>query len=142
MSVNDCKIINFQNIVTNRGSLTWIERSNNLPFDIKRVFYIYDVPTGQSRGSHAHKNLEEILICLSGSFEVDLDNGIEKISYHLNRPWNGLHIKPMTWFSLKNFGTGTVCLVLCSNKYDENDYIRNYNNYLKLLNKQHSLVKK
>tara|TARA_B100000575_G_C23135522_1_gene659593 strand:- start:2945 stop:3358 length:414 start_codon:yes stop_codon:yes gene_type:complete len=133
MSINNCRIIDFPKVTSSRGSLTFIEDDLSLPFDVKRVFYIYDVPSGESRGSHAHKKLEEIIICLSGSFSIELDDGYNQIIYNLNRPWEGLHLSPLTWFSLKNFCTGSICLVLCSDKYDEDDYIRDYNDYIKLI---------
>jgi len=130
MSINNCHTIDLPKISDPRGNLTFIESGRNIPFEIKRVFYIYDVPTASDRGAHAHKNLHQFLICLSGSFDVEIDDGYEKKIIHLNRPWNGLHIPPMFWASEINFDPGTVCLVLTSDFYDETDYIRNYNEYL------------
>ena len=130
MTINNCKIINLPKISDPRGNLTFIEGSRNIPFTIKRVFYIYDVPTASDRGAHAHKRLHQFLICLSGSFDVEIDDGLEKKVIHLNRPWNGLHIPPMIWSSEINFDPGSVCLVLTSDFYEESDYIRNYDEYL------------
>ena len=126
-------MIDFPKVISSKGSLTFIEDDLSLPFKVKRVFYIYDVPSGESRGSHAHKKLEEIIICLSGGFSVELDDGFNQITYNLNRPWEGLHLNPLTWFSLKNFCKDSICLVLCSDKYDEDDYIRDYNDYINLI---------
>ena len=128
--INNCKIIDLPKISDPRGNLTFIEGGRNIPFEIKRIFYIYDVPTASDRGAHAHKSLHQFLICLSGSFDVAIDDGHEKKVIHLNRPWNGLHIPPMVWASEINFDPGTVCLVLTSDFYDEADYIRNYDEYL------------
>ena len=130
MTINNCKIIGLPKISDPRGNLTFVEGGRNIPFEIKRIFYIYDVPTASDRGAHAHKRLHQFLICLSGSFDVEIDDGYEKKIIHLNRPWNGLHIPPMVWASEINFDPGTVCLVLTSDFYDETDYIRNYNEYL------------
>ena len=123
-------MINLPKISDPRGNLTFMEGGRNIPFEIKRIFYIYDVPTASDRGAHAHKSLHQFLICLSGSFDVAIDDGHEKKVIHLNRPWNGLHIPPMVWASEINFDPGTVCLVLTSDFYDEADYIRNYDEYL------------
>lgn len=112
-----------------RGNLSIVEQFRHIPFEMKRIFYIYDVPTGESRGSHAHKKLHQFLICLSGSFDVLLDDGVNKSSVHLNRPWIGLHIPPGIWASEANFDPGSVCLVLASDYYDELDYIREYDHF-------------
>jgi hypothetical protein len=101
-----------------------------VPFEIKRVFYLYDVPTGEDRGAHAHKTLHQFLICLAGSFDVQIDDGTQHDTIHLNRPWKGLHIPPMIWASEVNFDPGSVCLVLASEVYDESDYIRDYREFL------------
>jgi hypothetical protein len=101
-----------------------------VPFEIKRVFYLYDVPTGENRGAHAHKTLHQFLICLAGSFDVQIDDGTQHETIHLNRPWKGLHIPPMIWASEVNFDPGSVCLVLASEVYDESDYIRDYAEFL------------
>ncbi len=130
MRLTDCKLIELPKISDPRGSLTFIEGGKHLPFTIKRVFYLYDVPTGEDRGAHAHKRLHQFLICLSGSFDVALDDGYKKNTVHLNRPWKGLHIPPMIWASEINFDPGSVCLVMASDHYDESDYIRNYSEYI------------
>jgi dTDP-4-dehydrorhamnose 3,5-epimerase-like enzyme len=133
-SINDCKIIHLPKITDPRGNLTFIEQENHVPFEIKRVFYLYDIPTGEDRGAHAHKDLHQFLICLSGSFDVAIDDGTNKSVVHLNRPWIGLHIPPMIWASEVNFDAGSVCLALASIAYDEHDYIRNYDDFLKSVN--------
>ncbi|MEN9862342.1 MAG: hypothetical protein RLZZ601_106 [Pseudomonadota bacterium] len=130
MSMNECKIIELPKIADLRGNLTFLEGGRHIPFDIKRVFYLYDVPTGESRGAHAHKALHQFLICLSGSFDVSLDDGYEKNIVHLNRPWIGLHIPPMIWAAEVNFDPGSVCLVMASSRYDEADYIRDYDQFM------------
>ncbi|CAD6542108.1 FdtA/QdtA family cupin domain-containing protein [Paraburkholderia sabiae] len=130
MPVSDCKIIEFPKIADPRGNLTFLEGSRHVPFDIKRIFYLYDIPTGAARGAHAHKQLHQLLICLSGSFDVALDDGSEKKMVHLNRPWQGLHIPPMIWAAELNFDPGSVCLVLASMEFNESDYYRDYDDYL------------
>jgi oxalate decarboxylase/phosphoglucose isomerase-like protein (cupin superfamily) len=111
--------------------LTFIEDGIHLPFEMKRIFYLYDVPTGESRGAHAHKTLKQFLICLSGSFDVQVDDGSSREVIHLNRPWKGLYIPPMIWAAETNFDPGTICLVLASNSFDETDYYRDYDDFLK-----------
>lgn len=129
-SLSDCRLVDLPKIQDPRGNLTFVEGNQHIPFEIKRVFYLYDVPTGEDRGAHAHKTLHQFLICLSGSFDVALDDGNLKDVVHLNRPWKGLHIPPMIWASEINFDPGSVCLVLASDKYDESDYYREYDQYL------------
>ena len=133
VTVNDCAMLSLPRIDDPRGKLTFIEGGRHLPFDIRRVFYLYDVPTEESRGAHAHRNLHQVLICLSGSFDVALDDGSSKRTVHLNRPWQGLHVPPMIWAAEVNFDPGSVCLVLASDRYDEADYIREYDQYLALV---------
>ncbi|GGD00319.1 sugar 3,4-ketoisomerase [Undibacterium terreum] len=133
MSVEDCRLIELPKIHDPRGNLTFMESNKHVPFEIQRVFYLYDVPTASDRGAHAHKSLHQFLICLSGSFDVALDDGKNKRTVHLNRPWQGLHVPPMIWASEINFDAGSVCLVLASAPYDESDYYRNYNDYLAAL---------
>lgn len=133
-SINDCKVVTLPKITDPRGNLTFVEKDLHIPFDIKRVFYLYDVPTEESRGAHAHKTLHQFIICLSGSFDVAIDDGEFQVKIHLNRPWKGLHIPPMIWAAEINFDPGTVCLVLASDKYDESDYIRDYQHYLDAIN--------
>lgn len=129
--IDQCRIIELPKITDPRGNLTFLEGGKHIPFEIKRVFYLYDVPTGGDRGAHAHKSLHQFLICLSGSFDVQLDDGKERRVVHLNRPWKGLHIPPMIWASEVSFDPGSVCLVMASDVYNESDYIRNYDEFLK-----------
>lgn len=133
MSVSSCKIITLPKIEDPRGNLTFIESSNHIPFDISRVYYLYDVPGGSERGGHAHKALHQLIIAMSGSFDVVLDDGNEKKRFHLNRSYYGLYVCPMIWRELDNFSSGSVCLVLASNIYDEADYYRDYDEYLSSL---------
>ena len=128
--VDQCELLDLPKVADPRGNLTFIEGGRHVPFDIKRVFFIYDVPTGESRGAHAHKQLHEFIICLSGSFDVELDDGESKRTVHLNRPWFGLHVPPMIWAAETNFDPGSVCLVLTSALYDESDYLHDYEAYL------------
>jgi dTDP-4-dehydrorhamnose 3,5-epimerase-like enzyme len=130
MGINDCKLIELPKISDARGNLSFAEENKHIPFDIKRIFYIYDVPLDVSRGGHAHKTLHQFLICFSGSFDVSLNDGVEEKNIHLNKPWHGLYIPPMVWAIEKNFEAGTVCLVLASDFYDEEDYFRNYTDFL------------
>lgn len=129
-SVDHCKILELPKIEDRRGNLTFIEGEHHVPFDIQRVYYLYDVPGGANRGEHAHKKLEQFLVAMSGSFDVVLDDGQKKRKFHLNRSYNGLYICPMIWRGLENFSSGSVCMVLASRKYDENDYYRDYDQYL------------
>jgi len=135
MSINDCHLINLPKITDPRGNLSFIEGGQHIPFDIKRVYYLYDVPGGSDRGSHAHKNLHQFIVAMSGSFDVVLDDGKEKKRFHLNRSYNGLYVCPMMWRDLDNFSSGAVCMVLASAHYDENDYIRDYSQFLSLTSK-------
>lgn len=135
MPINDCKIIELPKITDPRGNLTFVEGGNQIPFDIRRVYYLYDVPGGAERGGHAHKALSQLIIAMSGSFDVILDEGGEKKRFHLNRSYQGLYVCPMMWRELDNFSSGSVCMVLASNIYEESDYYRDYNEYLKDLQK-------
>ena len=135
MSINDCKIIELPKISDPRGNLTFVEGGNQIPFDIRRVYYLYDVPGGAERGGHAHKALSQLIIAMSGSFDVILDEGGEKKRFHLNRSYQGLYVCPMMWRELDNFSSGSVCMVLASNIYEESDYYRDYNEYLKAIQK-------
>lgn len=131
MSLSDCKSIALPKISDPRGNLTFVEGGKHIPFDIKRVYYLYDVPGGAERGGHAHKALHQLIIAISGSFDVILDDGAEKVRFHLARSYYGLYVCPMIWRELNNFSSGSVCMVLASNFYDENDYYRDYDKYLK-----------
>lgn len=130
MTIADCKIIELPKIADPRGNLTFVEGGEHIPFDIRRVYYLYDVPGGAERGGHAHKALHQLIIAMSGSFDVVLDDGVDKKRIHLNRSYNGLYVCPMTWRELDNFSSGSVCMVLASNRYGEADYYRNYDDYL------------
>ena len=129
--LDDCKLIDLPKISDPRGNLTFIESRNHLPFDIKRVYYTYDVPGGSDRGAHAHKRLRQVIIAMSGSFDVVLDDGFEKKRFHLNRSYFGLYVCPMMWRELDNFSSGSVCLVLASELFDPEDYYRDYELFLK-----------
>jgi hypothetical protein len=130
-NINKCSIIHLTKIKNPRGNLTFIENSEHIPFDIKRVFYLYDIPGGESRGAHAHKECHQFLIAASGSFEVEIDDGKKIKKILLNQPYYGLHIPPKIWASEINFSSGAVCLVMTSHEYNKEDYIRDYNNFLK-----------
>jgi len=130
MNVDLCNIINLPKISDPRGNLTSIEGGRDIPFSIQRVYYLYDVPGGSERGGHAHKELRQLIIAMSGSFDVVLDDGKNRKRVHLNRSYFGLYITPMVWRELDNFSSGSVCMVLASNLYDEADYYRNYEEYL------------
>ncbi len=127
------RIIQLKRITDPRGNLTVAEQFKDLPFSIKRAYWVYDVPAGESRGGHAHKNLYQFLIAVSGSFTVTLDNGTERKPFLLNHPWEGLLIGPNTWRTLDDFSSGAVCLCLASEEYDEEDYIRDYDDFIKFI---------
>ncbi|WP_319777837.1 FdtA/QdtA family cupin domain-containing protein [Maridesulfovibrio sp.] len=129
------QIIELPKINDNRGNLTFIENSRHIPFDIKRVYYLYDVPGGETRGGHAHKKLRQYIIAASGSFDVVLDDGKTKTKFSLNRSYYGLYIPTMTWRELENFSSGSVCLVLASEYYDPSDYYYSYDEFIKAVKK-------
>ena len=136
-NVFDCSIIEFDKHHSNRkGNLTVVENGKTLPFDVKRVYYLYDVPGGESRGSHAHRNLEQLMVAVSGSFTVTLNDGKCKRSFTLNRPYQGLCIKPGLWRDLDDFSSGSVCMVLASEVYQAEDYIRDYDEFVKFRNEE------
>ena len=128
-SVYHCNIVELPKIHNIAGNITAVENQINAPFDIKRVYYLYDVPGGEDRGGHAHKELQQFIIAVSGAFDVLIDDGINKKIIHLDRPYIGLHIVPGIWRELLNFSSGAVCLVLASHGYDEEDYIREYDDF-------------
>ena len=138
MNLEKCKLIDLPIIHEPRGNLSFIEGMRHVPFEIKRVYYLYDVPGGAERGGHAHKGLHQLIIAMSGSFDVILDDGTQKKRFHLNRSYHGLYVCPMIWRELDNFSSGSVCLVLASNLYDESDYYRDYQDYLKALKHRNS----
>ena len=129
-AINNCGIMDLQIIDDPRGKLSVIEGGDQVPFDIKRVYYLYDVPGGADRGGHAHKDLHQFIIAMSGSFDVILDDGHAKKTFQMNRSYYGLYVCPMIWREVKNFSSGAVCLVLASEKYDEDDYYRNYDEFV------------
>jgi hypothetical protein len=124
MSLADCRLIHFPRINEPRGNLTFIEGSQHIPFEIKRVYYLYDVPGGANRAGHAHKQLHQLLVAMSGSFDVLVDDGTQQYRYQLNRSYYGLYIPPMIWREIDNFSSGSVCLALASHHFDESDYYR------------------
>lgn len=126
MSIHECTVFNLPKITDPRGNLTFIEGGNHIPFPIERVYYLYDVPGGAERGGHAHKCLEQLIIAISGSFDVVLDDGCKQKTVQLNRSYHGLRICPMIWREIDNFSSGAVCLVLASRPYEEDDYYRDY----------------
>jgi hypothetical protein len=131
VSIGNCHLIEFPRIAGPEGSLTFIEEARHVPFDIRRVFYVYDVRSGGRRGAHAHKTLEEVIACLAGGLTVYLDDGYKKGSQELNRSGFGLYIPQMIWMSVGNFAPGTVYLVLASDFYNESDYYRDYGEFLR-----------
>jgi hypothetical protein len=130
-SVFECNLLHLKQIGDRNGHITSINNNIDLPFATKRIFYLYDIPGGESRGAHAHKQCHQFLVATSGSFEVLLDDGKTKRQVLLNRPDIGLHIPPGIWASEINFSSGSICLVLASHEYDESDYIRDYEDFLK-----------
>jgi dTDP-4-dehydrorhamnose 3,5-epimerase-like enzyme len=131
MSPQQCQLINLPRINDPRGNLTFIENDRHIPFEIKRVYYLYDVPGGSMRAGHAHKVLHQFLIAMSGSFDVTVDDGQQKMKFHLNRSYYGLYIPPMIWREIDNFSSGSVCLALASDFFDEADYYRQYPEFKK-----------
>lgn len=130
-----CRIINLPKIVDPRGNLTFVEEKNHVPFDIKRVFYLYDVPGGEIRAGHSNKKSEQFIVAMSGSFNVIVDDGYEKKNFLLNRAYYGLYLPSKVWREINNFSSGAVCLVLASTYYDAADYIRDYGQFLRLVGK-------
>lgn len=134
-SVYDCSIIELDKHHSDRkGNISVVENGITVPFDVKRVYYLYDVPGGESRGAHAHKELNQLVVAASGSFRVTLDDGRVKRSFILNRPYQGLYVKPGIWRDLDDFSSGAVCMVLASEVYQEEDYIRDYRDFLEFRN--------
>jgi hypothetical protein len=129
-TIDDCHLIQLPKIHNRAGNITPIQGLIEIDFEIKRVYYLYDIPGGESRGAHAHYGLYQLLVAASGSFEVELDDGRNTKIIPLNRPYNGLLIKPGIWRNIVNFSSGSICLVLASEEYDVKDYIRDYNDFL------------
>ncbi len=132
--VYDCSIIEFSKHHAPEGNLSVVQNDKDIPFSVQRIYYLYDVPGGESRGSHAHKELSQLIIAASGSFTVTLDDGRTKRTFLLNRPYQGLLVVPGIWRTLDDFSSGSVCLVLASQRYDKEDYIRNYEDFLEYKN--------
>lgn len=135
MPLCDCKILNLPKITDPRGNLTFIEGCVHIPFDIKRVYYLYDVPGGAERGAHGHRKLRQFIVAMSGSFDVILDDGFEKRTIHMNRSYYGLYVSPMMWRDITNVSSGAVLMVLASELYDESDYFRDYDCFLEEVRK-------
>jgi oxalate decarboxylase/phosphoglucose isomerase-like protein (cupin superfamily) len=131
MSLSDYRLIEFPRVVDPRGNLTFIEGGRHIQFDIKRVYYLYDVPGGATRAAHAHKRLHQVLIAMSGSFDVTLDDGTDRKRIHLNRSYYGLYVPPMLWRMIDNFSSGSVCVALASEYYEEEDYYRDYDEFVR-----------
>ncbi len=132
MPLSDCRFLDLPKIQDPRGNLTFIEGGRHVPFDIQRVYYLYDVPGGSDRGAHAHRNLHQFIVAMSGSFDVVLDDGDRKRRFHLNRSYFGLYVCPMMWRYLDNFSSGAVCMVLASRHFDADDYIRDYEEFCRV----------
>ncbi|HET8744036.1 MAG TPA: FdtA/QdtA family cupin domain-containing protein [Ramlibacter sp.] len=131
MALSDCRLIDLPRIQDPRGNLTFIEVSRHIPFDVKRVYYLYDVPGGAERGAHGHRELQQLVVAMSGSFDIHIDDGREKRVFHMNRSYFGLYICPMIWRELTNFSSGAVCMVLASDYYKESDYYRDYSDFMR-----------
>lgn len=130
MSIDKCHIITFPKISDQRGNLSFVEGKKHIPFDIARIYYLYDVPGGEARGAHAHRDLEQVIVPISGSFDLELDDGIQKKTFHLRKANEGLYLSRMVWRNLTNFASGSVCLVMASAPFAESDYHRDYAKFL------------
>lgn len=128
-TVYSCSVLEIDKHHNTQGNISVVENGATIPFDVKRVYYLYDVPGGESRAGHAHKKLQQLIVAASGSFDVTIDDGVLKRTFTLNRPYHGLLIVPGIWREIDNFSSGSVCLVLASTLYDENDYIRDYKEF-------------
>lgn len=133
-TIYDCSIIELTKIHNRSGNITAVEGNNDLPFDIRRIYYLYDVPGGAERGGHAHKELQQMIVAASGCFDVILDDGKNRRVVELNRPYYGLHVIPGIWREIINFSSGAICLVLASHLFDNNDYIREYHDFITIKN--------
>jgi WxcM-like, C-terminal len=134
ISITDCKLISLPKIGDRTGQITAVNNNVEIPFEINRVFYLYDIPAGEDRGAHAHKECHQFLVAASGAFEVEVDDGTNKKTFSLNQPNLGLHVPPGIWAAELNFSSGSICLVLASHPYQENDYIRDYQTFLNYTN--------
>ena len=140
MSVAECKILSFPKISSEHGSISFIENIKHIPFEIQRIYYLYDLPEHASRGAHGHKNLQQLIIALSGAFNFTVDDGFEKKTFRLSSPNQGLYIPPGIWRDLNNFEANSVCLVLASELYSEEDYFRDYTNFLNFAHMQKIII--
>jgi len=131
-TVFNCNVLTLPKIHNRAGNITTLNNSVDIPFDVNRVYYLYDVPGGEGRGGHAHKELQQLIVAVSGSFDITIDDGRNKKTVSLNRPYYGLHIIPGIWRDLTNFSSGAICLVLASHIYDANDYIRDYEEFMQM----------
>ncbi|HAF00292.1 MAG TPA: hypothetical protein DCO68_13035 [Methylophilaceae bacterium] len=131
MSLEDCRIIELPKIHNPQGNLTFVENDSQIPFDMKRVYYVYDVPGGAERGGHAHKKLHQFIVAMSGSFDITLDDGKDKKKFHLSRSYYGLYVCPMIWREIDNFSSGSVLMCIASEKYTEEDYYRHYEDFMR-----------
>ena len=132
-NLEKCKIIPLPRFSDERGDLTFIEQKNHVPFSIKRIYYLYGIVEGKTRGNHAHKRLEQLLVAISGSFDIILDDGVTKKKFKLNRPYYGLYIAPLLWREMINFSSNAVCMVLASDYYKESDYLREYEDFIQYI---------
>lgn len=139
-SIYDCCVIELNKVHNRSGNITAIEGNIDIPFSVERVYYLYDVPGGAERGGHAHRNLQQLIVAASGCFDVVVDDGKNRKVVELNRPYYGLHIVPGIWREIINFSSGAICLVLASDKYDKEDYIREYINFRAYKNEDSSVV--
>lgn len=139
MSLDDCRLIEFPTVPDHRGNLAFIEGARHVPFQIARVYYLYDVPGGAVRGGHAHRAVHEVLVAITGSFDVTLDDGERRRTWTLRQSNVGLHVQPMAWRELSNFTSGSICLALASLPYDEGDYIRDYGAFLAEAKRKHGI---
>ena len=135
MSIQNCKLITLPKISDPRGNLSFIESGKHINFDIKRVYYLFDIPAGSERGGHAHKELQQLIIAISGSFDIVIDDGFSQKKITLNNPGEGLYVCPMVWREIDNFSSNSVCMVIASLKYDEEDYFRNYETFVTIVQK-------
>jgi hypothetical protein len=139
-TIYDCSIIELSKIHNRSGNITAVEGNNDLPFAIRRIYYLYDVPGGAERGGHAHKELQQMIVAASGCFDVVLDDGKNRKVVELNRPYYGLHVIPGIWREIINFSSGAICLVLASHLFDKNDYIREYHDFITIKNENPSNI--
>jgi hypothetical protein len=128
-SISDCRIIELPKIYNPSGNITAVNNEKEIPFAVKRIYYLYDVPGGEARGGHAHKELQQVIVAASGSFDITLNDGVSQKTFSLSRPYKGLYVAPGLWRELDNFSSGAICLVLASTSYSESDYIRNFDSF-------------